>query len=161
MDDLDPRIYRKQMHRQESATIARFITFSCNHRLPLLGNPRIADLFVSLLSEARTRHGMKLYAWVVMPEHVHLLVKAAGAPWSTIAQFIKTGVSKRVINRWRKLGPVAAPFLSAIKSDDTYRFWLPGGGFDRRLRTTNAMAREIRYVHRNPVERELATKPED
>jgi putative transposase len=150
------------MRRQESATIARFITFSCYQRLPLLHNHRIMDLFASLLSDTRTRHGLRLYAWVVMPEHVHLVCRAAGSPWSTVAQYIKTGVSKRVFNQWRKLGSVAAPVLASITTaDGSQRFWQHGGGFDRRIRTTQAMARDIRYIHRNPVERGLVSQPED
>src|SRR5262249_14395902 len=114
-----------------------------------------------LLARARVRHGMRLYAWVFMPEHVHLVLRAAGSPWSTIAQYLKTGLSKRVIGRWKKLGPSASGILRAIKDEDGHRFWLPGGGFDRKLRSTQAIAKEIRYVHRNPVERGLVSAPEE
>ena len=42
-----------------------------------------------------------------------------------------------------------------------HRFWQKGGGFDRNVRDDAEFSREVRYVHHNPVERALVTRPED
>src|SRR5208283_2041082 len=51
-----------------------FITFSCYQRRPLLEMPNARDFFVGSLGTIRTRYKFKLVGYVVMPEHVHLLV---------------------------------------------------------------------------------------
>src|SRR5262249_10195557 len=70
-----PELHRKRMRRWETPGQTRFVTFSCQHRLPLFRNQRIAQLFVDRLAEARREHQLRVFAWVVMPEHVHLLCR--------------------------------------------------------------------------------------
>jgi len=59
-----------------------FITFSCYRRLPLLKMVRARDLFVQELGKVRDEMGFRLVGYVVMPEHVHLLISepAQGTP---------------------------------------------------------------------------------
>jgi len=51
-----------------------FVTFSCYRRRPLLGTPRSRDCFVKILDQVRSKQNFLLLGFVVMPEHVHLLV---------------------------------------------------------------------------------------
>ena len=149
----------KRMKRREIDSGIRFITFSCYKRLPLLSNPKIADLFVNRLTWARSKHKFELFAWVVMPEHAHLLVRPArGAELDTALTSLKLAISMRVIARWRK----TAPRMLARVADSRAapRFWQPGGGFDRNVRTIAEFTRELRYIHHNPVKRELVPSPE-
>ncbi|HEX2836905.1 MAG TPA: transposase [Phycisphaerales bacterium] len=151
---------RKRMRRWEVPGDIRFITFSCQRRLPLLGNPAIRDVFAQSLDAARRRHGFSLYAWVVMPEHVHLLVRPRpDHRLDAVLRGLKTSVAKRVVARWRELD---APILRDIMAqDNSVRFWQKGGGFDRNVRDSSEFCREVHYIHRNPVERELVIEPQD
>ncbi len=71
---------RRTLKRIEEPGHGRFLTFSCYRRLPLLGNDRVKDAFVQELGRTRRDLGFRLYAWVVMPEHVHLLLRTAPPP---------------------------------------------------------------------------------
>jgi putative transposase len=51
-----------------------FITFSCYRRLPLLKTAPARDVFVKELSKIRDEMRFRLAGYVVMPEHVHLLI---------------------------------------------------------------------------------------
>ena len=51
-----------------------FLTFSCYRRLPLLGTVRARNGFVEALAKIRGRYKFLLVGYVVMPEHVHLLI---------------------------------------------------------------------------------------
>jgi putative transposase len=51
-----------------------FVTFSCFHRLGYLDAPRVRDLFEDALEKAHLRYRFDVIGYVVMPEHVHLLV---------------------------------------------------------------------------------------
>jgi putative transposase len=55
-----------------------FVTFSCYRRQPNLHSPSAKDLFQQLLEKMRLRYDFFVNGYVVMPEHVHLLVSGAG-----------------------------------------------------------------------------------
>jgi len=62
------------LHRYYGAGYLHFITTSCYQRRALLGTPQNRDLFLQVLERARRRHGFVVAGYVVMPEHVHLLI---------------------------------------------------------------------------------------
>jgi len=154
-----PAPIRKRLKRREVAGQVRFVTFSCQRRLPLFSNPRIVSVFVRAMVAARRKHAAELFAWVVMPEHVHMLLRPApGRPLGPMLVSLKMAVSKRVIPRWREL---RAPILNQIGDrHGRPRFWQSGGGFDRNVRDADEFRREVRYIHLNPVERGLVERPE-
>jgi len=71
-----------------------FITFSCYRRLPLLKTARARDIFAKELSKIRSEMRFQLIGYVVMPEHVHLLIgePKQGTP-STVLQRLKLRVA--------------------------------------------------------------------
>jgi putative transposase len=117
-----------------------FLTFSCHHRLPYLDGPEACDLFESALEEIRRRYNLLVAGYVVMPEHVHLLVNEPrrGSLARTI-QALKLSVSVRRAER---------------------PFWLPRY-YDFNVHNEEKRVEKLRYMHRNPVVRGLVTKPED
>ncbi len=82
-----------------------FITFSCYRRLPLLKSARARDVFVRELARVRDELGFGLVGYVVMPEHVHLLMSEPprGTP-STVLQKLKLRVARKMRKR-RKSAP--------------------------------------------------------
>ena len=75
------------LKRFQKAEALHFITFSCFHRLPFLEAPATKETFEFVLEQARTRHGVRVYAYVLMPEHIHLLINEP--PLILVAQFLK------------------------------------------------------------------------
>jgi putative transposase len=152
------RATRKLMKRREQGP--RFLTFSCFRRLQLFSNAAIRDVFLDALYTTRAKFGFSLYAWVVMPEHVHLLLETPAEDTVAAALLsMKVSTSMKVLRRWKTLH---APVLSHIVGPSGRPlFWQPGGGFDRNVRDEDTLARHIQYIHRNPVERGLVAKPED
>lgn len=152
---------RKHLRRVEHANHARFLTFSCYRRLPLLGHPDIRDLFAHRLERCRARFGSHFYAWVAMPEHVHLLLwpLLPDAPVPRILHDLKKAMSQSVIARWRELDATILGDLSA--PDDSTRFWQRGGGYDRNIFSRAEFDEKMRYIHNNPVARGLVSRPEE
>lgn len=140
------------MKRQETRT-PRFLTFSCHQRLALLGTPETRDVFIESLVAARERYGFKLMAWVVMPEHVHLLIVPVAEPVPIILRSIKQSTSQRILYRWKESGARVLGRLNI--GDGRSRFWQAGGGFDRNVRNTDEFIRTVEYIHQNPVTRGL------
>lgn len=148
------------MKRREDPADVRFVTFSCERRLPLLGAPEYRNVFARSLREARERLGFRLLAWVGMPEHVHLLIMPPqGAALAPALKSLKLSVQQRVLRLMRQRGDPLA--VQIIRPDGAPRFWQKGGGFDRNVRSESELQQEIRYTHRNPVVRELVASPHE
>ena len=52
----------------------RFVTFSCYRRMRALDNPCAIEILIRQIDQARVKHGFKLLGYVLMPEHVHLVL---------------------------------------------------------------------------------------
>jgi putative transposase len=127
---------------------AHALTFSCEGRRALLEPDRAKQLLIEGLSAARRKKGFDLWAYVIMPEHVHLLIWPRERPYSISA--ILKAIKQPVSFRAREAGLT-----------EGVSFWLPGGGFDRNLTNPKAVHAEIEYMHANPVRRGLCVRPTD
>jgi len=104
-------------------------------------------LFLTELEAARIQYQFGVLAYVVMPEHVHLLIaKPEELPLSTALQMLKQNVSRKA----RKSGLHTA----------NYTFW-ETRYFDFNVWSQSKQREKLRYIHRNPVVRGLVQKPED
>ena len=93
-----PRGLRRFHESQQS----HFVTFSCYHRQPKFNSPEACDLFVQCLEEMRHRFAMRIYGYVVMPEHVHILVsEPEQAMLADAMHFLKLSFAKRLQSRNR------------------------------------------------------------
>ncbi len=158
---MDAPPYRKQLRRWEGDGDVRFLTFSCYQRLPLLQNAAIRDAFVEQLGTVLTSNGestVKLVAWVVMRNHVHLLIQPRDeGVVADITRSLKSSFAQRVIARWRELD---APILAKIvDAQGRCHFWQLGGGYDRNIRNERELSAVIDYIHENPVSAGLCDLP--
>src|ERR1700724_19001 len=77
---------------------SHFVTFCCYHRRRLLTTDARRRIFESALERVRRRFRLHVYGYVVMPEHVHLLLSEPQL--DTLADALKSlkqGVSRRLI----------------------------------------------------------------
>ncbi len=63
-----------RLKRYQDQGSYHFLTFSCYRRLPFLRDGRCRAVFLEVLEEVRIRHRFYVFGYVLMPEHVHLLV---------------------------------------------------------------------------------------
>jgi putative transposase len=74
-----------------------FVTFSCYQRRPYLGLPEPRNLFEEVLERTRSKYKFGVIGYVVMPEHVHLLLtEPAGSPLAKALMALKISSSKRL-----------------------------------------------------------------
>lgn len=65
-----------RLKRYQTEGHNHFLTFSCYRRLPFLNDDHARTVFLDLLETLRRRHQFLLFGYVLMPEHVHLLLTA-------------------------------------------------------------------------------------
>lgn len=149
-----------RLHRYYGAGYSHFITTSCWHRCPLLNNPRVRDLFVDALEQVRRRYHFVVVGYVVMPEHVHMLLTEpeSGDP-SDVMKALKQGFARRLLARLR-LGPHHPDHLSlGLALPEQGRIWQPRF-YDFVVFSEKKRVEKLRYIHRNPVKRGLVVEPQ-
>ena len=136
-----------------------FITFSCYRRLALLSTPQARNILVRALKEVRKKYGFALVGFVVMPNHVHLLIgePKLGTP-STVVHSLKLRVSKRMRRQARKRTAAQRSLPFPEGDRELPQFW------QKRFYDFNVYSRAKRreklvYMHRNPVTRRLVRDP--
>ena len=138
---------------------ARFLTFSCFHRRPLLDGAALRDRYINHLDRSRNLLHFRLHAWVIMPDHVHLIVLPVQGAISPVLRGLKQGFSRQILTEWREADD---PRLSLVATSGSQcRFWQRGGGYDRNIRSPDELRRHTEYIHTNPVRRGLVERPED
>lgn len=165
-DDADPRPpHRKRCHRINAPGHAHALTFSCFRRQPFLSKERSCLWMIEAIDQARARHGFHLWAYVLMPEHVHLLILPADphARISEILSSVKQPVAKRAARFIRRHAPEFLPRMTDRQPNGraTLRFWQRGGGYDRNIWDPRYIRELIDYIHANPVRRGLCPRPQD
>jgi|SRR5450759_830729 len=131
------------LKRYQETGQMHFLTFSCYKRRPNLASPPPRTTFESSLERTRQHYGLCVYGYVVMPEHIHLLVnEPEQGLLSQMMQSLKQSVARSLALR------AAHPFWQARYYD--FNVW-----------SERKFIEKLRYIHRNPVTRGLVARPED
>ncbi len=143
---------------------AHFLTYSCYQRWALLTKDRTCQWVVESLDRTRRKLNVALWAYVIMPEHVHvLLFPRSDCPMRLILAMLKRSVSDRARENLAsaKQGQWLDRLTVHYPSRTVFRFWQPGGGYDHNIWRQRTMAEVVEYIHANPVRRELVDCPGD
>ena len=160
----------KDVHRKTKKTYnipghAHCLTYSCLRRLPLLASDQSRQWVIEAIRSARERHQMAVWAYVIMPDHVHLLVMPRAEHYS-IEKFmfaLKRPVSWRIKQLLLATGDanLLAELTVGRARRAAFRFWQPGGGFDRNVCSLKGVECVAEYLHANPVRRGLISESTD
>ncbi len=131
------------LQRFQQARCLHFVTFSCHLVSHYWLNAPAREVFEQTLERARKWYGFYVSGYVVMPEHVHLLMSEPERSSLSVAlQMLKQNT--------------AHPLHPAEGSP----FWLPRY-YDFNVWSKDKRIEKLRYMHRNPVKRGLVERPED
>lgn len=129
--------------RYQQQRCLHFITFSCYRRMKLLDSPLARNLFERELERVRHWYGCYITGYVVMPEHVHLLIsEPERGDLALVMQMLKQITSRK------------------LRQSDQPRFWQVRY-YDFPIWNEKKRVEKLRYMHRNPVKRALVAQPED
>ena len=120
----------------------RFVTFSCYRKTPYLLDNHACELFVEALNEFRTRLHISILGYVLMPDHVHLVLYPA--PDTELGPLI--GKLKGTVSHSCRSVPVP--------------MWNKRC-YDHNCRSISSVKEKIVYCHNNPVRRELVESASD
>ncbi len=156
-------VHRRRLRRINVPGTARYLTYSCFQNRPLLRASRTCAWLANAINGAREKYGFRVWAYVFMPTHVHLLLRPDdnSPDVGPILGSTKLSVARRAI-RWVKVNAPHSlgPFVDRSPSGKvTHRFWQRGAGYDRSLITPAHIWEAIDYIHYNPVAEGLCDFP--
>jgi putative transposase len=146
--------FKNRLERRYGQRHLHFITCSCYQRRPLLSSPHHRDLFLETLEEVRLRYDFVVFGYVVMPEHVHLLLsEPKHSDLSVVMQVLKQRVALKILRLLRaSTGPAQSQLWKSPLSEG--HVWQKRF-YDFNVFTERKRVEKLRYMHRNPVERGL------
>jgi putative transposase len=128
-----------------------FITCSCFQRRPLLEDAALRTLFLKILEDVRQSYQFVIAAYVVMPEHFHLLVSESERDdLSQVMQVLKQRVARHARSELSRLGAVVL---------EEEHFW-QRRFYDFNVWSAAKHAEKVHYIHQNPVRRRLVASPD-
>jgi putative transposase len=132
-----------------------YLTCTCYHRQPWLASAARRDRFVSILEDARQRYGFVVVGYVVMPEHIHLLLSEPeqGTP-STVMQVLKQRFARAVLGNKPRNRAQSEFWPEPERHVWQRRF------YDFNVWSARKRIEKLVYMHRNPVRRRLVEEPE-
>lgn len=153
----------KTCKRLNAVHHAHALTFSCYCNRAFFKRLYLCDWLVDALRQSRRKHQYSLWGYVIMPNHVHLLIRPETPDYSisTILQSLKQPVSVKAIRWLKEKNSDGLKLLATEQKDRPYRFWQKGGGFDQNITDFDALKEVLGYIHMNPVRKELAKNPLD
>lgn len=121
-----------------------FVTTATVDRRPVLASPRLAHIVVDNLAFYRDRGDFELIAYVVMPDHIHLLATPLRDPISDVMRNLKSHIARGIRLARGTTGPVWQQSFH-----------------DRVARSEDDVRKFAEYIHHNPVVAGMVTEPED
>jgi putative transposase len=150
----------KNLRRITGRNDLHFITFCCYERRALLGSARARNLVVRTLDEVRAKYGFALVGYVIMPEHVHLLIsESASVPPAKVIQVFKQR-SSRMMRGKKRISGKQLSLRFAGRHSELRRFW-QRRYYDFNVYTRKKVWEKLEYMHANPIEEGLVEHPRD
>ncbi len=136
-------------------TYPHFMTCTVLHWIPLFTNQQSVQILIDSLKHLQQSDNLKIYAYVVLENHLHLVASSDDIAKS-IKKF-KSYTAKEMLNLLQKQNiktilDQLAFYKKAHKQETTYQVWQEG--MQPKLIQTEQMLREkINYIHNNPIKR--------
>jgi len=155
---------RKTIRHYNIPYHAHFLTFSCFQQLSLFSRERTRRWLIEAIVNAKEKYKYALWAYVIMPEHVHLLVYPMLEKYN-ISLFLKTikqSVARKAKHYLKENNPDWLNKLTVKRGPkNIFRFWQTGPGYDRNINSENELFEKIHYIHNNPVRRGIVLAPQE
>ena len=158
----DSSIILFHMHIISHDSPCYYLTSVTKDRLPVFRSDEIKLITCAALDEARRSGEFALYAYAIMPDHLHVITDSILSPSRTL-QFINGITGRRMIGYLKEHGYEAS--LKKLQHElrpRRYSQSLWDHHPDARLLLTeNMLMQRVHYTHQNPVRADLVKKPEE
>jgi REP element-mobilizing transposase RayT len=149
-----------------------FVTITVKHWIDVFTRREYKDILVENLEFCQKNKGLEIFAWVIMTNHLHLVVRAKdGFLLEDIMRDYKKFTSKALIKaiidnpqesrkEWLLKGFRISKTTDASEVKESYRFW-QDGNHPIELCTNEVIDEKINYIHKNPIKAGFVCREQD
>ena len=142
---------------------AYFISFAVQGWVDVFTRNEYKNILVDNLSYCRIHKGLEIFAWCIMTNHVHLIIRAEkGKELQDILRDFKKFTSKAIKTAITENDRESRKgwLLEQFATQEGFRFWRSDNK-PIELWSNSVIKQKLDYIHNNPVEEGLVFKPED
>jgi putative transposase len=144
-----------------------FITITVVGWIDAFTRKELAEVVIDSLAYCHKEKGLIIYAWCLMPSHLHMIVSAnVGKNLSDIIRDFKKFTAKRIITTIKEINESRTWMLNKFQfaarihpKNKEHKFW-QDGFHPIVLFSNHFMEQKLNYIHQNPVEAHLVADPE-
>jgi putative transposase len=147
-----------------------FVTDTVVDWVDIFSRPCYRHIIIESLQHCQKQKGLIIYAWVLMTNHMHMIVGSSGInKVSDIMRDFKKFTSKEILHVLQMDGTESRRewmlnrFEYAGKNDKrikNFRFWQEGNNAQD-LYLNDYFNQKLNYIHQNPVKAEIVNRAED
>jgi len=146
-----------------------FVTFTVVNWIDVFTRREYKDIIVDSLNYCIKNKGLKLYAWVIMSNHVHLIIGTTDKPMQDILRDLKKYTARTILkaiakNKQESRGAWMLWLFERAgaknPANENYQFWQIGS-HPIELFGDKMIDQKLDYLHNNPVVVGWVDKPED
>ena len=143
-----------------------FVILTVVHWIDLFTSKDYKHIIINVLQHCQKEKNLKVYAYVIMPSHLHLIVSSTASLSDTLRDF-KKHTSKAIIKEIKQINESRAEWLlrafskagKHLRRITNYKVW-QDGNHPIELNNADILEQKLEYVHSNPVEFEIVDEPE-
>ncbi|GCC53492.1 transposase [Chryseotalea sanaruensis] len=139
-----------------------FITCTVNQWVDVFTRRTYIDILLASIRHCQQHKGLKVYAWVVMTNHIHMIISSDKEKLSDIIRDFKKFTSSRIVAAIKENMKESRKswLLWLLKKEDKVIFWQEGYHGEE-IRTQSFFDTKITYIHMNPVRAGIVEKEEE
>jgi putative transposase len=152
----------KKIKHYDNLGHAHFITLIVNQHTPIFKGKFLCEIVVSALIFYRDKLNFRIWGYVIMPDHIHMVISFADNE-ERVIEFIrdfKKFVSKKVVEILKPEDKKAFLLDSPKKRNHRYQIWQKDF-YDFNIFNEETLREKLNYIHYNPVRKGLADSPEN
>ena len=144
-------------------SMPHFLTMTIVDWLPIFANPDVAEIVIESLHYIQKKKNAKLYAYVLMENHLHCIVQSEDL--GEIIKTFKSYTARSIIDYYLERKNIV--LLEKLKQnklrhkiESDYQLWQEGS-HPEEIATDEMMQQKIEYIHNNPIRRGYVDEPSD
>jgi len=148
-----------RVHDQEGIY---FVTFTVHQWADVFTRKAYVEILLENLRYCQTNKGLKIYAWVILSNHCHLIIRSEGFKLSDVIRDFKKHTAKKIVEAIEQNEQESRKrwLLWLLKKDDGIWFW-EEGYHGKEIVDKDFFESKSNYIHQNPVRAGLVEKEEE
>lgn len=139
-----------------------FVTFTVHQWVDVFTRKLYSDILLDSIRYCQQNKGLKIYAWVIMSNHCHLIISAEGNKLSDVIRDLKKYTAKKIV---KAIDSNAAEsrkrwLLWLLRKEDHIWFW-EEGYHGKEITDRSFFESKATYIHMNPVKAGIVEKEEE